>query len=236
MLVIPVMLLTGCAVGLINGLMLVKGRMPHAFIPTLATLNAARGLALLLSDGAPMPGHAQDRADRGLRRRSGRSRSRSSSSPSLAVLAWVLARAAVGRWIYLVGGDQEAARRLGIPVDRVIMLGLRVVRASAGLAGLITAGRTNAGYPSAGQLDELAAISAVIIGGASFWGGRGKVSGAIVGALIFGVINNGLNLLNVSTYWQLIAIGVIVVAPSSSTSCGARLEERFRTIQARRAS
>ena len=100
---------------------------------------------------------------------------------------------------------------------------------SAGLAGLITAGRTNAGYPSAGQLDELAAISAVIIGGASFFGGRGTVGGAIVGVLIFGVINNGLNLLNVSTYVQLVAIGVIVVVAVELDVVRRRLEERFRT-------
>lgn len=102
---------------------------------------------------------------------------------------------------------------------------------AAGLAGLITAGRTNAGYPSAGNLDELAAISAVIIGGASFFGGRGSVQGALVGVLIFGVINNGLNLLNVSTYLQLVAIGVIVVVAVELDVIRRRLEERFRTVR-----
>ena len=147
-------------------------------------------------------------------------------------LAWVLAtRMQWGRWIYLVGGDKEAARRLGIPVDRVIISVFIFSGLSAGLAGLITAGRTNAGYPSAGELDELAAISAVIIGGASFWGGRGTVGGAIVGVLIFGVISNGLNLLNVSVYVQLIAIGVIVVVAVELDVLRRRLEERFRTMQ-----
>jgi ribose transport system permease protein len=230
-LVIPVMLLTGMAVGLANGLMLVKGRMPHAFIPTLATLNAARGLALVLADGAPMPGMP------GIVQTAGSGELGPIPVPVLivvgfAALAWVLAtKLQWGRWIYLVGGDKEAARRLGIPVDRVIISVFVFSGLAAGLAGLITAGRTNAGYPSAGELDELAAISAVIIGGASFFGGRGTVGGAIVGVLVFGVISNGLNLLNVSTYVQLIAIGVIVVLAVELDVVRRRLEERFRTLR-----
>jgi ribose transport system permease protein len=230
-LVIPTILLTGAAVGALNGIMLVKGRMPHAFIPTLATLNAARGLALMLSDGAPMPGMPK------VVQTAGSGELGPIPVPVLIVaafagLAWVLAnRMQWGRWIYLVGGDKEAARRLGIPVDRVIISVFIFSGLAAGLAGLITAGRTNAGYPSAGELDELAAISAVIIGGASFWGGRGTVGGAIVGVLIFGVISNGLNLLNVSVYVQLIAIGVIVVAAVELDVARRRLEERFRTIR-----
>jgi ribose transport system permease protein len=230
-LVIPVMLLTGMAVGLLNGVMLVKGRMPHAFIPTLATMNVARGLALKLADGAPMPGMPKIVQD------AGSGEVGPIPVPVLIVaafglLAWLLAaKLQWGRWIYLVGGDKEAARRLGIPVDRVIISVFVLSGLAAGLAGLITAGRTNAGYPSAGELDELAAISAVIIGGASFWGGRGTVGGAIVGVLIFGVINNGLNLLNVSTYLQLVAIGVIVVIAVELDVLRRRLEERFRTIR-----
>ena len=230
-LVIPVILLTGMAVGWLNGVMLVKGRMPHAFIPTLATMNVARGLALKLADGAPMPGMPKVVQDAGA----------GEVGPipvpvlivaAFALLAWLLAgKLQWGRWIYLVGGDKEAARRLGIPVDRVIISVFVISGLAAGLAGLITAGRTNAGYPSAGELDELAAISAVIIGGASFWGGRGTVGGAIVGVLIFGVINNGLNLLNVSTYLQLVAIGVIVVIAVELDVLRRRLEERFRTIR-----
>jgi ribose transport system permease protein len=139
-----------------------------------------------------------------------------------------------GRWIYLVGGDREAARRLGIPVDRVVMSVFLISGLCASVAGVITAGRTNAGFPTAGQLQELAAISAVIIGGASFWGGRGTITGAVVGAFIFGVINNGLNLLNVSVYWQLVAIGVILVVAVELDVLRRRLEERFRTLQASR--
>jgi ribose transport system permease protein len=233
--VIPAMLATGAAVGLLNGVMLVKGRMPHAFIPTLATLNAARGLALMLSDGAPQPGMPKVVQTAGA----------GDLGPipvpvvivlAFAGLAWLLAnKLQWGRWVYLVGADKEAARRLGIPVDRVIISVFVLSGLAAGLAGLITAGRTNAGYPSAGQLDELAAISAVIIGGASFFGGRGTIGGAIAGVLIFGVINNGLNLLNVSTYLQLVAIGVIVVVAVELDVVRRRLEDRFRTLRGKEA-
>jgi ribose transport system permease protein len=230
-LVIPMMLATGMAVGALNGIMLVKGRMPHAFIPTLATLNAARGLALMLSDGAPMPGMP------GIVQTIGADEVGPVPVAVIVVagfglVAWILAtRLQWGRWIYLVGADKEAARRMGIPVDAVIISVFVFSGLAAGLAGLITAGRTNAGYPSAGELDELAAISAVIIGGASFFGGRGTVGGAIVGVLIFGVISNGLNLLNVNVYVQLIAIGVIVVLAVELDVVRRKLEERFRTMR-----
>jgi ribose transport system permease protein len=234
MVTILVMLLTGTAAGFINAFLYVKGRMPHSFIPTLAMLNAASGLALLLSDGQPKPGMPSIVTTIG--------GSNVAGIPvaiivvgALALVAGLLARKLRwGRWIYAVGADREAARRLGIPVDRVVMSVFLISGFCAGVAGIITAGRTDAGYPTAGNLQELASISAVIIGGASFWGGRGTVSGAVCGAFIFTVINNGLNLLNVSIYWQLIAIGVIIVLAVELDVVRRRLEERFRTMQAGR--
>lgn len=228
------MLLTGLAIGFVNAFLYVKGRMPHSFIPTLGMLNAASGLALLLSDGQPKPGMPGIVTTIG--------GSNVAGIPvaiivvgGLALFAGLLARKLRwGRWIYAVGADREAARRLGIPVDRVVMSVFLISGFCAGIAGIITAGRTDAGYPTAGNLQELASISAVIIGGASFWGGRGTVSGAVCGAFIFTVINNGLNLLNVSIYWQLIAIGVIVVIAVELDVVRRRLEERFRTLQAGR--
>jgi ribose transport system permease protein len=228
------MLLTGTFAGFINAFLYVKGRMPHSFIPTLGMLNAASGLALLLSDGQPKPGMPGIVTTIG--------GSDVAGIPvaiivvaALALVAGLLARKLRwGRWIYAVGADREAARRLGIPVDRVVMSVFLISGFCAGVAGIITAGRTNAGYPTAGNLQELASISAVIIGGASFWGGRGTVSGAVCGAFIFTVINNGLNLLNVSIYWQLIAIGIIIVIAVELDVVRRRLEERFRTMQAGR--
>ena len=154
---------------------------------------------------------------------------------ALAALAIIVTRRLKwGRWIYAVGGDKEAARRQGIPVDRVLISVFVISGLMAGFAGVLTAGRTDAGFPTAGELQELTAIAAVIIGGASFFGGR-TVINVIVGALIIGVIQNGLNLLNVNVYYQLVATGVIVVIAVELDVLRRRLEQRFRTLQAREA-
>lgn len=230
---IPVILLTGAAVGAINGIALVKGKMPHAFIPTLATFYAARGLALVLADGRAIP-QAPDIAvaiGYGF----------IGPVPWAVILVAVLAVAAVvilkklkwGRWIYAVGGDKEAARRAGIPVDKVIVSVFIISGLMAGFAGLLTMGRTASGYPTAGELAELQAIAAVIIGGASFFGGRGTVIGALIGALIIGVLQNGLNLVGVSTFWQLIVSGIIIAVAVELDVLRRMLEQRFRTLQAK---
>ena len=116
-----------------------------------------------------------------------------------------LRKAAVGRHIYAVGGNPNAARVSGINVDRVLLLVYALCGFFAGTAGLLTAGRTNSGFPLAGTGAELEAIAAVIIGGASFFGGRGSVLGVMGGVLIMGLLRNGLNLQNVSVFWQQLA-------------------------------
>jgi ribose transport system permease protein len=235
LLALLVILLTGVVFGWINGFLYVKGKMPHPFIPTLASLYAARGLALVISDGRPIPGMSPIVVFLG----SGYI----GPIPMPVVVVAVLAALAIivtrrlkwGRWIYAVGGDKEAARRTGIPVDRVLISVFVISGLMAGFAGVLTAGRTDAGFPTAGELEELTAIAAVIIGGASFFGGRGTVINVIVGALIIGVIQNGLNLLNVNVYYQLVATGVIVVIAVELDVLRRRLEQRFRTLQAREA-
>jgi len=232
---IAIILLTGMAVGWLNGFLYVKGKMPHSFIPTLATLYAARGLALVISDGRPIPGVSPVVVFLG----SGYI----GPIPMPAIVVIVLAAIAIvvtkrlkwGRWVYAVGGDKEAARRTGIPVDRVLISVFVISGLMAGFAGLLTSGRTDAGFPTAGELSELTAIAAVIIGGASFFGGRGSVINVIVGALIIGVIQNGLNLLNVNVYYQLVATGAIVIIAVELDVLRRRLEERFRSLQAREA-
>lgn len=233
LLTIPVILLTGALVGAINGIALVKGKMPHAFIPTLATFYAARGLALVLSDGRAIPEAPGIVVTIGY--------GFIGPVPISVILVAVLAITAVivlrrlkwGRWIYAVGGDVEAARRSGIPVDKVIISVFIISGLMAGFAGLITMGRTASGYPTAGQAAELQAIAAVIIGGASFFGGRGTVLGALIGAMIIGVLQNGLNLLGVSTFWQLIVSGIIIAVAVELDVIRRMLEQRFRTLQAK---
>ena len=125
---------------------------------------------------------------------------------------WILLEHTVfGRRVYAIGGNPEAARVSGINVDRTLIIVYTICGFMAGVAGLIMAGRTNSGFPNAGQGMELEAIAAVIIGGASFFGGRGQVLGIFGGVLIMGLIRNGLNLNDVSTFWQQILIGGIIV-------------------------
>jgi ribose transport system permease protein len=147
--------------------------------------------------------------------------------------ACLLDRTQWGRWIYAVGGNPDGARRAGIPVDRVLLSVYVLSGLAAAMAAVLIAGRTDSASPLAGQLLELDAITAVIIGGASFLGGRGRVTNVIAGALIIGVIRNGLDLLDVSPFWQLIAIGTLVIVSLELDVVRGRLETRLRAARAR---
>jgi ribose transport system permease protein len=201
----------GFALGAINGLLLTKLRLPHPFIPTLGMMNVARGIALAVSGGFPISGLPEGF------RWLGAGRVAFIPAPVLLVLAvcalfhFFLSRTTAGRDIFAIGGNKQAAILSGIPVDSRLTLVYAVSGAVAGLAGIVLSGRMNSGYPLAGSGAELDSIAAVIIGGASFFGGVGTVSGTLVGALIIGVLRNGLNLLDVSPYWQTVVIGAVIV-------------------------
>lgn len=231
--VMGTMLLAGAAVGAVNGLAYVYGRLPHPFIITLATLSIARGLALELSIGhTTMRGMPEMIAAIG----GGTSLGIPNSFFvvfAVTALVFVMARFVVwGRWIYAVGGQPEAARRMGIPVNGVIVSTYVIAGLCCGVGAILLAGRTEAGSPLYGNLLELDTIAAVIIGGASFLGGRGHIGHALVGAVMIGVIRNALNLLNVNLYFQLIAIGVIIVLAVESDVLRNHLESRMRARQA----
>jgi ribose transport system permease protein len=220
---------TGLAVGLVNGAVLVYGRVANPFIVTLGTLGIARGLALVLSDGETRTGLPAVVSTLGSGSVGG------IPVPVLMVLALVLTIGTLlghtqwGRWVYAVGGNPEAARRAGVPADRVVLSVYALCGLLAGIAAILVAGRTDAASPQAGQLLELDAITAVIIGGASFLGGRGRVINVIAGALIIGVIRNGLDLIGVSPFWQLIAVGVLVIVSLELEVVRGRLEQRLRS-------
>jgi ribose transport system permease protein len=230
--VIVIMLATGAAVGVVNGTVYVWGRLPHPFIITLASLSIARGLALRLSDGQPkrgMPATVRSIGNDSI----GWLPYSAFLVAAIAVLvAVVLSRLVWGRWIYATGGNPEAARRTGIPVRPVLLSVYVMCGLLAGVAAIITSGRLNAGSPTAGSLAELDSIAAVIIGGASFLGGRGNVANALVGAVMIGVIRNGMNLLNVDAFLQPIVIGVVIVLAVETDVLRAWLEDRFRVLQA----
>ncbi|WP_211233006.1 ABC transporter permease [Solirubrobacter soli] len=221
--------LTGLAVGLVNGAVLVFGRVMNPFIVTLGTLGIARGLALVISDGETRTGLPPVVSTLG----SGTVLGIPVPVVLVAALALcvgtLLGRTQWGRWIYAVGGNPEAARRAGIPADGVLLSVYALCGLLAGVAGILVAGRTDSASPQAGQLLELDAITAVIIGGASFLGGRGRVVNVLAGALIIGVIRNGLDLLGVSPFWQLIAVGTLVIVSLELDVLRGRLEQRLRT-------
>jgi ribose transport system permease protein len=228
-----VMLLTGVLVGIINGVVYVYGRLPHPFIITLATLSIARGLALWLSDGQPIQGMPDPIRVLGGEILFGWLPVSTLLVAAIAGAALVLTRRMVwGRRIYAVGGSPEAALRMGLPVGATLVSVYVLSGLMAGIGALLTAGRTGAGAPTFGALAELDAIAAVVIGGASFLGGRGHVGNAIVGALMIGVIRNGMNLLNVDSFFQPIVIGVVIVVAVELDVIRGRLEERFRLVQA----
>lgn len=212
--------LVGIACGIVNGLGLTWLRLPHPFIMTLGMLNVARGLTNLVSGGAPISGLLPEVRYLGQKNFDFGIFSPPAGIPASffvvlagAVCLWFfLNRTSTGRHIYAIGGNPQAARVSGIDVDRVLVLVYTICGFFAGLAGLLLAGRTDSGFPNAGIGAELDAIAAVIIGGASFFGGRGTVLGVLAGVLIIGLLRNGLNLLNVSVFWQQILIGLVIVA------------------------
>jgi ribose transport system permease protein len=236
-LVILAMLAAGTAVGAVNGLFYVFGRLPHPFIITLATLSICKGLALELSIGhTTMRGMPDAVTFIG-----GAASLRIPNSYfdvfGVAALVQVRTKTMVwGKWIYAVGGNPASARELGIPVKGVLLSTYMISGLCAGIGAVVLAGRTGASSPLYGNLLELDTIAAVIIGGASFLGGRGNLGHALIGALMIGVIRNSLNLMNVTVFFQMIAIGVIIVAAVEADVLRNYLEKRARTIQAGKTS
>ncbi|HXH05481.1 MAG TPA: ABC transporter permease [Vicinamibacterales bacterium] len=202
----------GAGIGFANGVLLTRLRLPHPFISTLGTMNVARGAALLLAGGVPISG-----LPAGFREALAGETLGIPMPVVVAAVAYVaghvfLTRTVYGRDLYAIGGNREAARLSGIPVDRRLNLAYTLSGGAAALAAIVLAARMNSGFPLAGAGAELDAIAAVIIGGASFFGGVGTVGGTLIGALIIGFLRNGLNLLDVSAYWQMVVIGAVIVA------------------------
>lgn len=231
--VMAAMLLSGILIGAVNGFTYVYGRLPHPFIITLATLSICRGLALQLSVGHTTMRGMPD----GISALGGSSFFFVPNSffvvAAVALVTVFMARHLVwGRWLYAVGGDPQAARSMGIPVNAVLVSAYIFAGACAGIGAILLAGRTGAASPLYGELLELDTIAAVIIGGASFLGGRGHVGHALIGALMIGVIRNALNLLNVNVFFQMIAIGLIIVVAVEADVLRSRHEAKARVAQA----
>ena len=208
---VPILLgvATGALCGAANGLMVTRGLIP-SFIATLGMMTAARGLALVVSNGRPVSNLSEN-----FTRLGGDIGMVPIPAIILTLIALVtfliLKHFRLGRHLYAVGGNADAARASGIHVGAIRMFAYTACGAMAGVAGVVLAARVTTGQPNAGAGYELDAIAAVVIGGTSLSGGVGSVGGTILGALLVGVINNGLDLMNVSSYYQAIVKGVIIV-------------------------
>ncbi|WP_328683228.1 ABC transporter permease/substrate-binding protein [Streptomyces sp. NBC_00343] len=199
---------TGIAAGLVNGFLIAYGKLPP-FIATLAMLSVARGLSLVISQGSPIAfpdsvSHLGDALGGWL------------PVPVLVMIvmgliaAFILGRTYIGRSMYAIGGNEEAARLSGLRVSRQKLAIYALSGVFAAAAGIVLASRLSSAQPQAADGYELDAIAAVVIGGASLAGGTGKASGTLIGALILAVLRNGLNLLSVSAFWQQVVIGVVI--------------------------
>jgi ribose transport system permease protein len=214
-------LASGLAVGVLNGLVVTRAGIPP-FVATLAMMLLVRGAAYrytgartisnlppsfaALSHG-PVPAFVM---------------------AAVFALAWlVLARTAFGRHVYATGGNREAAWLAGVRVPRVLLAVYALCGLSAGLAGVLVASRLNAGYPKAGEFYELDAITAVVVGGTSLFGGRGSIWGTLAGAFFIGILNNGLNLFRVEPYEQMMVKGLVLLAAASIDVIAARGERRY---------
>ncbi|MEU6578494.1 substrate-binding domain-containing protein [Streptomyces sp. NPDC046805] len=199
---------TGLACGLVNGILISYGKLPP-FIATLAMLSVGRGLSLVISQGSPIPfpssvSHLGDRLGGWL------------PVPVLIMIvvglitAFVLRRTYIGRSMYAIGGNEEAARLSGLRVKKQKLAIYALSGLFAAAAGIVLASRLSSAQPQAANGYELDAIAAVVIGGASLAGGTGKASGTLIGALMLAVLRNGLNLLSVSAFWQQVVIGIVI--------------------------
>ncbi|AMG29301.1 ribose ABC transporter permease [Grimontia hollisae] len=212
---VPTALFAGAALGAISGIIIAKGKV-QAFIATLVTMTLLRGVTMVYTEGRPISTGFTDTADAFAWFGTG-------YALGIPVPVWmmVVVFAAVwyllnhtrfGRYIYAVGGNESATRLSGIDVDKVKIGAYAICGLLAALAGIIVTSRLSSAQPTAGMGYELDAIAAVVLGGTSLMGGKGHIMGTLIGALIIGFLNNALNLLDVSSYYQMIAKATVILA------------------------
>jgi len=200
----------GALAGLINGTIISKAKIPP-FIATLGMMQAARGVALLYSGGRPIGNLSEAFEFIGGGDILGLPVPIIIFSLLIIITHLILSQTKLGKSIYAIGGNEEAAYICGINVPRVKLIIYTYAGLLAGLGAIILTSRISSGQPTAGLTYEMDAIAGTVIGGTSLSGGIGSIGGTVVGVMIIGVLNNGLDLMNVSSYWQQILKGVIIV-------------------------
>ena len=203
-------LAVGAGVGLVNGLLVARLAVPP-FVATLGMLSIGRGLTYIYSNGMPIPNLSKNFLWIGQGDIAGIPIPIFFFLGVFVVLWVVLNKTTYGRYVYAVGGNEKSAKTAGIATKTIIVSVYILCGICAALGGLILTARTTSGLPQAGVSYELDAIAAVVIGGTSLSGGVGTIHGTLIGALIIGVINNGLDLLGVSSFYQQVVKGVIII-------------------------
>lgn len=204
--------LIGGILGSINGLLITKGKMAP-FIATLATMTIFRGITLVFTDGNPITGIG----DSFIFQFMGKGLLFGIPFPiilmvvSFIVLYLALHKMAFGRKVLAIGGNEKAAFISGIKINRVKVMVYTISGMMAAIAGVIITSRLNSAQPTAGTSYEMDAIAAVVLGGTSLAGGKGRLFGTLIGVLIIGVLNNGLNLMGVSSFYQQIVKGIVII-------------------------
>lgn len=205
-----VVMLVGAAIGGFSGIVTAKGKVP-AFVTTLALMEALRGLGYIITGGSPIP--ISDKEFKVF----GSGWLGIIPVPVVLMILVLIAGVFVmkathfGRHLYAIGGNAQASHWSGLNVVRTRIVVFIIAGALYGLAAMILAGRLGGGYPATGTGAEMDAITATILGGTSMSGGKGSVLGTLIGVLIIGVINVGLTLLDVSTFWQQVLMGAIIL-------------------------
>lgn len=206
--------LIGGLAGVFNGIVITKGKV-QPFIATLSTMILLRGATLVYTSGRPIAVTGQDISP--IFRWIGTGNIFSIPVPiiimalSYLVCFYILSQTKFGRYIYAVGGNEEASRLSGINTDKVKILAYGISGVLSAIAGIIVMSRLSSAQPTAGDGYELDAIAAVVLGGTSLVGGQGTIIGTVIGALIIGILNNALNLMDVQSYYQMIAKALVIL-------------------------
>jgi ribose transport system permease protein len=204
-------LLVGLLIGVLNGYVVATTIIPP-FIVTLATMNIARGAAYVLSDGKPIRVMSMSFNNIGSGYIGGVLPTPVLFLIIILILCYlIMNKTKLGRYMYAVGGNPDAAKFSGINIKRVQLFAYTFSGLMAAVAGIVLASRMFSGQPTAGEGSELDAIAAVVLGGTSMSGGKGKIGGTVIGALIIGVLSNGLNLMGISSFWQYIVKGFVIL-------------------------
>jgi len=224
-LAILISLILGCILGMMNGLLISYGKLAP-FIVTLATMTIFRGATLVYTNGNPI---TKGLSDTFLFQFLGQGYIVGIPFPVIImfivfiVLYVLLHKTAFGKSVYAIGGNEKAAYISGVKLNKVKIIIYSISGMMASISGLIITSRLSSAQPTAGASYEMDAIAAVVLGGTSLSGGKGRILGTLIGALIIGVLNNGLNIIGVSAFWQQVVKGVVILI--------AVLIDRFKVVK-----